>query len=106
VACFCELGNECINIVVYLLKAKNVEPGKEPLLGNGYVTRNNGVTVLYGSCRGCITRSSCHYGSLETAVRMVGCWDEMAPACEDVSAEAEERQLFGAATKQSSEDGD
>jgi hypothetical protein len=35
-----------INIVVaYLLKARNVEAEKQSLLGNGCVTRNNGVTV-------------------------------------------------------------
>jgi hypothetical protein len=29
----------------YLLKAGTVELQKQPLLGNGFVTRNNGVTV-------------------------------------------------------------
>jgi hypothetical protein len=32
-------------IVAYLLKARTVEPEKQPLLGNGCVTRNNGVIV-------------------------------------------------------------
>jgi hypothetical protein len=31
--------------VVYLLKGRTVEPEKQPLLDNGCVTRNNGVTV-------------------------------------------------------------
>jgi hypothetical protein len=34
--------------VAYLLKARTVEPGKQPLLGNGCVTRNNGVIVRSG----------------------------------------------------------
>jgi hypothetical protein len=33
------------NIVAYLFKAIAVEPEKQPLLGNGCVTRNNGVIV-------------------------------------------------------------
>jgi hypothetical protein len=32
-------------IVTYLLKARTVEPGKQPLLDNSCVTRNNGVIV-------------------------------------------------------------
>jgi hypothetical protein len=35
----------CIYIVEYLLKVRTVELDKQPLLGNGCVTRNNGVTV-------------------------------------------------------------
>jgi hypothetical protein len=39
------------NIMAYLLKARTVEPEKEPLLDNGYVTRNNGVSIGSGvSC--------------------------------------------------------
>jgi hypothetical protein len=39
------------NIVAYLLKARSVEPKKQPVLGNGCVTCNNGVTVGSGvSC--------------------------------------------------------
>jgi hypothetical protein len=34
--------------VAYLLKATTVEPDKQPLLGNGCVTRNNGITVGSG----------------------------------------------------------
>jgi hypothetical protein len=34
--------------VAYLLKARTVEPDKQPLLGNGCATRNNGVTVGSG----------------------------------------------------------
>jgi hypothetical protein len=32
-------------IVACLLKVRTVEPEKWPLLGNGCVTRNNGITV-------------------------------------------------------------
>jgi hypothetical protein len=35
-------------IMVYLLKARTVEPEKQPLLGNDCVTRSNGVTVESG----------------------------------------------------------
>jgi hypothetical protein len=34
--------------VAYLLRARTVEPGKQPLLDNDCVTCNNGVTV--GKC--------------------------------------------------------
>jgi hypothetical protein len=34
--------------VAYLLKARTVEPEKQPLPGNGCVTRNSGVTVWSG----------------------------------------------------------
>jgi hypothetical protein len=34
--------------VAYLLKARIMEPEKQPLLGNGSVTRNNGVTIRTG----------------------------------------------------------
>jgi hypothetical protein len=34
--------------VAYLLKARTVETEKQPLLGKGYVTHNNGVTVPNG----------------------------------------------------------
>jgi hypothetical protein len=37
-----------INIAAYWLKARMVEPEKSPLLGNGYKTRNNEVTVGSG----------------------------------------------------------
>jgi hypothetical protein len=33
------------NIVAYLLKARTVEPVKQLLLGNTYVTCNNGITI-------------------------------------------------------------
>jgi hypothetical protein len=36
------------NIVAYLLKARIVEPEKQPLLSNGCVTGNNGITVRSG----------------------------------------------------------
>jgi hypothetical protein len=52
-------------IVAYLLKARTVEQEKQPLLGNGSVACNNGVTVgsgvLCGPCRSYITKTSCHY---------------------------------------------
>jgi radical SAM superfamily enzyme len=41
--------------VAYLLKEKTVEPEKHPLLGNGCVTRSNGVTV--GGCVFCVVRA-------------------------------------------------
>jgi hypothetical protein len=31
--------------VAYVVKARTVEPQKQPLIDNGCVTRNNGVTV-------------------------------------------------------------
>jgi hypothetical protein len=34
--------------VAYLFKVRIVEPEKQPLLYNGCVTRNNGVTVASG----------------------------------------------------------
>jgi hypothetical protein len=34
--------------MVYLLEARNVEPGKQQLLGNGCVTRNNAVAIASG----------------------------------------------------------
>jgi hypothetical protein len=37
--------------VAYLLKARTVGPQKQSLLGNGCVTRNNGVTVGIGVFR-------------------------------------------------------
>jgi hypothetical protein len=39
---------EQMNTVAYLLKARTVEPEKQPMLGNGCVTHNNGVTVGSG----------------------------------------------------------
>jgi hypothetical protein len=39
---------EQMNTVAYLLNARTVEPEKQTLLGNGSVTRNNGVTVGSG----------------------------------------------------------
>jgi hypothetical protein len=38
-----------VNIVAYLRKVKIVELEKQPLLGNGYETRNNGITVRSSS---------------------------------------------------------
>jgi hypothetical protein len=34
--------------VAYLLKARTMEPDKQTLQGNGYLTRNNAVTVRSG----------------------------------------------------------
>jgi hypothetical protein len=36
------------NIVAYLPKTRTAEPEKQPLLGNGCVTSNNGVNVGSG----------------------------------------------------------
>jgi hypothetical protein len=41
-----DILSECS--VVYLFKARTAEPEKQPLLCNGCVTRNNGVTVGSG----------------------------------------------------------
>jgi hypothetical protein len=40
--------NALLIIMAYLLKARTVEPEKQPLLLNGSVTHNNGVTVGIG----------------------------------------------------------
>jgi hypothetical protein len=32
------------HIVAYLLKARTVKPSKQPLLGDDYITRSNGIT--------------------------------------------------------------
>jgi hypothetical protein len=59
--------------VAYLLKARIVEPEKQPLLGNGCITPNNKVTV--GSSVFCAVRVEDQLplqGSLETGVRRVG----------------------------------
>jgi hypothetical protein len=37
--------NITIHIMAYLLKARTVEQEEQPLLGNGCVTSNNGITV-------------------------------------------------------------
>jgi hypothetical protein len=42
------LHHSCCYIVAYLLKARTVGPEKQPLLGNGCVTRDSGVTVRSG----------------------------------------------------------
>jgi hypothetical protein len=60
--------------VAYLLKARIVEPEKQPLLANGCVTRNNEVTVEAVFS----VRSVPLQRSLETAVRRGGGWCEMA----------------------------
>jgi hypothetical protein len=68
-----------IHVVVYFLKARTVEPEKEPLLGKGCVTCNSGVTVE--SDVFCAIRAEDQLPlqqSLETAVRRVGSWCEMA----------------------------
>jgi hypothetical protein len=41
---YCTPSPSLHNIVAYLLKVRTVEPEKQPLLSNGSVTRNNGVT--------------------------------------------------------------
>jgi hypothetical protein len=41
--------------MAYLLKVRTVEPEKQPLLDNGCVTRNNGVTI--GSSVFCAVRA-------------------------------------------------
>jgi hypothetical protein len=67
--------------VGYLFKARTVEPEEQPLLGNGCVTHNNGVTVGSGvSCAVYDKDQLLLQDSLETAVRRVGGWCEMAPS--------------------------
>jgi hypothetical protein len=44
------------HIVAYLPKSKAVEPEKEPLQGNGCVTRNN--LIIVGSCVFCAVRAA------------------------------------------------
>jgi hypothetical protein len=97
--------------VAYLLKARTVEPMKQPLLGNGLRTRFKGVTVgsgfLYSPYRSYTTRTCCHYGGvlgrqleeLEFGVRW---W----PVCEDVNQLAENHPLFEEVSKQSSKEHD
>jgi hypothetical protein len=71
------------NTVAYLPKARTVEPGKQPLLGNGCVTRKSGITV--GSGVFCAVRveaikrgpAAVTIQSLETAVRRIMCLCEM-----------------------------
>jgi hypothetical protein len=69
--------------VAYLLKVRTVKPEKQPLLGNGCVTRNNVVIIISGVF--CEVRAELYKedqmplrGSHETAVRRVGDWSEMA----------------------------
>jgi hypothetical protein len=69
--------------VAYLFIARNVEPGKEPLLGNGCVTSNNGVTVGSGVFCSFVQRlydedQQPLRESPEAAVERVGGWCEMA----------------------------
>jgi hypothetical protein len=71
------------NTVAYLLKARIVEPEKQPLIGKGCITRKNVVT--FGSGVFCAVRAGLYnedqlpfHRSLGTAVRRVGGWCEMA----------------------------
>jgi hypothetical protein len=69
--------------VAYFLKATTVEPEKQPLLGNGCLTRSNGVTVgvvfSVPSVPGLYNEDQLPLrDSLETRVRRVGGWCEMA----------------------------
>jgi hypothetical protein len=52
-----EIKMKCI--VARLLKARIVEPEEQSLLGNGFVTRNNGVTVGSGVFYA-VRADSCH----------------------------------------------
>jgi hypothetical protein len=67
------------NIMAYFLKGRTVKPEKQPLLGNGCITRNNEVNVGRG----------------------VFC-----AVCRYVSPEAEERPLLEDVTQQRSKDRD
>jgi hypothetical protein len=96
-----------LNTVAYLLKAKTVEPEKQQFLGNGCVTRKNGVMleVVFscGPCWGYIARTSC---DCERVLRrQLEEWKVSArcpPACEDVSPGTQ--PLSENVTKQRSED--
>jgi hypothetical protein len=44
----CSFASVNIYVVAYLLKARTVEPEKQPLLGNCCVTRNNRVNIGSG----------------------------------------------------------
>jgi hypothetical protein len=69
--------------VAYLLKARTVEPEKQPLVGNSYVTHTL-EQLLEAVFSVWPMPSLCKEGqlplreSLETAVRRVGGWCEMA----------------------------
>jgi hypothetical protein len=84
--------------VAYLLKERIVEPQRETLLGNGSVTRNNGVTVGSGILYAVRANNDVKQ-RVEVGVR----WP---PACEDASPGAGERPLLEDVTKQRSEDRD
>jgi hypothetical protein len=50
------------NIVAYLLKARTVEPEKQPLLGNAHTQQRNcheELCFLRGPCRGVILKTTC-----------------------------------------------
>jgi hypothetical protein len=66
--------------VAHLLKARTVEPKKQPLLYNGCVTCNNGVTVeRCGPCEGYMSRTDYHYrGVLRWQLEKVRSWCKMA----------------------------
>jgi hypothetical protein len=49
-----------IHIVAYLLKARNVEPEKQPWLSNGYVTRKQ-WSNCWKRCFLCSSWRGCHY---------------------------------------------
>jgi hypothetical protein len=82
-----------------LLIARTVEPKKQRLLGNGCVTRNNGVTV--GSGVMCAVRAE---AILRESLEEVGVrWP---PVYEDVRPGSEERPLLEDVTQKRSKDRD
>jgi hypothetical protein len=97
--------------VAYFLKEKTVEPEKQPLLGNGCVTRSNGVTVGSGVFVRSVPRLY-HEDQLslreshETAVRRGGGWWGLAVSLRGREPESKGRSAWEAATKQRSEDRD
>lgn len=96
--------------MAYLLKASSLEPDAPPLLGNGCVTCNNEVTI--GSDVFCAVRADAIYKTSTSCRVLRQLLDKsevgvrLAPACEDVSPEAEECPLLEDVTKQSTEDRD
>jgi hypothetical protein len=56
---------QMLHTVAYLLKERTVEPEKQPLLCNKQEWSNSYKRCfLCCSCRGSVTRTSCHYGSV------------------------------------------
>jgi hypothetical protein len=83
-----------------LFKVRSMEPEKQPLLCNGCVTRNNGVTVESGVSYGVRSR---RYNedylllrkSSEIAVRRIEWWCEMVASLRGRELESRRTSIFG-----------